>query len=705
MKISKIVLLLKNNLIYYAVAITIGMLIINNLVYFVLVIPYGYYLYKVKNIHIKYIGIIVAVYIVSYTIQFSNELTIKESYEVTVLNNIEVDQYTSFIGEIGNNKVNVYLKDEVNLKPGDTLQVTGEIKIPDKATTPYGFNYRNYLKSKNIYQSIFTESYEITGHKWVLDSVPFAIENYIDDNIYYSKDYVKTFILADKNDFDQQTILEINNLGISHLFAVSGMHIGIIVLALKKLIAYLKIEDKKSDIMISLFLLFYIVITSFAPSVIRASLMFVFLVINKRLAFEFKTLDILSLIYILLLIYNPYYMYSLGFVLSFFVTFIILLSKNVLSNKSTNIQLLYLSSIAFFFTLPIVMNINHEVNLMTVLYNVGFIYIVTFILLPLSYLTFVFPMFDKLFSYIIDMFESIVSLLYKIGFMKISISFNNVFVILLYYILLVILMIKFEQRKTIKNQVIGLLLLLLFASNIAKVNLVTSVNFIDVYGDSTLIVDSFDQCNILIDTGEVDEYNTVVNFIKSKGIKRIDYLIISHMHSDHYGEANDVINNFEVVNFVSNNFNDGYIDRNINCGNLNLYIYPLGDPSKNENNNSLIISVDVKGEHYLFTGDIEKEAELDFIENYQFDIDVLKVAHHGSRTSSTEEFIKIFAPSDAFISAHRYNKFNHPNIETINTLEKYNVNTHQTFLEGTIEIKYIFKDRYIFSNPPTWYML
>ncbi|MFK5884068.1 MAG: DNA internalization-related competence protein ComEC/Rec2 [Candidatus Izemoplasma sp.] len=698
--ILKIVSLLKNNLIYYVLFILVLLLSINNYVYLIIFIPYIYFLFKNKRNHIKYIIAVSIILCVSYFLQYNRSITLKEEYQVTVISDVSTNNYTSFTGKINNRLIKVTIKDDIVLAPGDILIISGEVKTIESPTVPYSFNYKLYLKSKHIYQSIYVDDYEIVDNKFIIQKIPYLIEKYIDKNIHFSEEYVKTFIIADKDDFEDEIIDNINNLGISHLFAVSGMHIGIIVLALKKLLNELKISNKNSDILISLFLVFYMVITSFTPSVVRASMMFIFLLINKRYMIKLSTVDILSLIFLLLIIYNPYYMYSLGFVLSFIVTFIIILSKDILVKKSKINQLFLIALVANLATIPLIMNVNYEINLLSIFYNLFYIYFVTFLILPLSYLTFIIPLFDKIFYQIIILFEYSIEIFSNIDLLKLKMSFHNPLLLILYYVFVFKFFISLEEKKLQIKNIIPIILVLFLTSNIQYFNPIKSVTFIDVYGDAIFIKDSYNQCNILIDTGNVDDYDSVVNYLKNMNIKRIDYLIISHMHSDHYGETNDIVKSFEVVNFITNNNQVWDTDRNITCGNIEIQIYPLFEIDKNENNNSLILSLYIAGEHYLFTGDIEAETEEKFALKYDFEIDILKVAHHGSNTSSSQIFIETFSPKEAVISAHRFNTFGHPSMPTLATLNSYDITVHQTNLEGTITFKYIFGKRIKYTYPP-----
>lgn len=255
-------------------------------------------------------------------------------------------------------------------------------------------------------------------------------------------------------------------------------------------------------------------------------------------------------------------------------------------------------------------------------------------------------------------------------------------------------MISLENKSNYRKRFLYIIILLIIVYISPNLNPVKSVSFIDIYGDSTLITDSYNKCNILIDTGEYDEYNSVIHYLKAKNIKRLDYLIISHFHSDHYGEASDIIQDFIVNTVISKDNVANYEDKLLYCGSISIYIYPFTYKEENENNNSIIMSLFINDKHYLFTGDIELSREVSFKKKYDFEIDYLKVPHHGSITSSNEEFIESLNPKEAFIIVSIKNLHGHPHDQVIKRYKEMGIPVYRTDLNGTIEVYYIFGKEY-----------
>ena len=244
-------------------------------------------------------------------------------------------------------------------------------------------------------------------------------------------------------------------------------------------------------------------------------------------------------------------------------------------------------------------------------------------------------------------------------------------------------------------------------TNIKYFNKNNYLTMIDVgQGDSILL--ELKNKNILIDTGgnSFSDYNIAVNklipYFKSLGIKKIDYLILTHGDYDHLGEAVNLINNFKVDKVILNNdkFNDLETelinvlnDRNINyfknvkqLSIFNNKLYFLNDELySNENDNSIVLYVVVNDVKMLFMADAGISVEHDIIKKYNLnDIDILKVGHHGSKTSTSKEFITQIQPKYALISVGANNWYGHPHEEVLENLNSSNI--YRTDLNGSIKI-------------------
>ena len=234
-----------------------------------------------------------------------------------------------------------------------------------------------------------------------------------------------------------------------------------------------------------------------------------------------------------------------------------------------------------------------------------------------------------------------------------------------------------------------------------------SVHIIDVgQGDCILIKTPEDQ-NILVDGGDENCYKFIKTYLKLHKVKKLDIVIATHFDKDHIGSLDEVINNFNVKKIYSPNqkCDSSHYDNLVkSCQNKNLKINYLTkddfikvdnnininilSPSyiqDNSNLNSIVFNLKYKDMDFLFTGDCEETNELEMINSFELnDIDFLKVAHHGSSSSSTEDFIKEISPSIAAISCGYKNQYGHPHKSTLDTLKKYGAKTIRTDINGDL---------------------
>ena len=585
-----------------------------------------------------------------------------------------------------------------NYSFGDKIYIEGEISVPNNNTIPNNFNYKDYLYHKYIYYIIKIDKIKIISKN---DNIFLNIKNSIYkriDTIKYN-DYLYAFILGKSYYIDSEVLNNYKINGITHLFALSGLHVSmfssIILFILKKI----KLNEKLSYFITSLFLIFFAFIASFTPSIVRSVLFFILSSINNVYYLYIKPKYLLYIVFSILIFINPFYIYDTGFILSFCISFFILLfnEKNKINNNLLSI--LVISILSTLSSLPIIINMSYEINILGFINNLFFIPYVTYIVFPLSIIVVFISKLSFILNFLIIIMEYISKVSSNILNVKLIFPKMNLFLIIIYYVLLILIVKKINLKKIF----IIYLSFLYFRCNFDKNNY---VYFIDVgQGDSALIITKNNK-SILIDTGGKVGSNyslmksNVIPFFKSIGIRKLDYLFITHGDYDHAGYGIDLVNNFNVKNKFTNKGKYNSLEKKLNIKSFNnsyikidnVEIYSLNSKLyNNENSDSLVLLVIIDNYKLLFMGDASINTEKDIMNNYDIgDVFILKVGHHGSKTSSSEEFINSVNPKYSIISVGKNNKFGHPNKEVLDNLS--NSKIYRTDIDGSIMFK-IKKDK------------
>ena len=609
--------------------------------------------------------------------------------------------------------INYYqeLLEDINL--GDEISVSGKIKVPSNNTVPNQFNYKRYLLNNNIFYTVTAKSVTKTANN---TNVIYYLKGKINeriDKITYTNEYLKIFILGDTSSLDEETSKSYQQNGVSHLFSISGMHISLfaaIILYVMKRISYNNYYNY--SIVIS-FLIFYSLLIGSSPSVIRSLTMYVLFAINKLFNLKIKNLDIMCFVLTIMLIINPYYLYNISFQYSYLISFSLVLFSYKLKNiKNKIMKSLYTSFISFLVSFPICIYNFYQVNVFSIILNIFLIPFVSIIIFPLSLVCFIIP---KL-SVILNIFTSILQFIsltiykYKIG--QIVFSKPSIIIVLIYYILIYL----FIYNK--KN--IYLLIIIVSHKLYPLIDSSFTVTYLDVgQGDSIFIKYPHNQGNILIDTGGIvnSDYQVAINktipYLKSFGVTKLDYLILTHGDYDHMGDSNVLVNNFKVKNVVFNCGPINTLEKELNkllkekqipsyyCINKisiknNKLEFLNTKHYDNENDNSNVIYTNYNNYRFLFMGDAGLSKEKDILKKYNLEsIDFLKVGHHGSNTSSSEEFITNIHPKYSLISVGKNNKYGHPKESVLEVLS--NSKVYRTDLNGSIEIK-ISNNKYMIKT-------
>lgn len=551
------------------------------------------------------------------------------------------------------------------------------------------FEYSEYLENNNISNYYKLEEFKFKKNRFVIAKIQ---DFFIKDLKEYK--YINTLVFAYK-DSDDSIYDASEKIGISHLLAVSGMHVSLLVLIIEFILKKLFYFENLIDGFVVLFLFIYLFLTNFELTVLRSVMMIIFSKVFKKL--HFTTLDIFSLTGIIFLVLNPRYLFLMSFQLSFLVSFTIVIFGKNFKIENKIVQAYVIGIIAFLVTLPIILNANYEVNLLSIIFGPIYVLFFEFILYPITLILMVFPKLYFVLKYVYDLFESSIYMLSDINTFNIIFGKLNRFSFILYYVILFFLLVSFEIKRGRMLFCFSLLLFLSIIYNKAYLNPFYEVKAYDVgQGDSVLISLPFNQGNFLFDC-----YNNVDEYLKRDGIKDIDIVFLSHGHSDHIGSYEKIMKNFNVTNTYTsvyansdmlNQYKKHYDIKTLKVNdilkykNISFNIFGPMKDYKDENNNSLVIKGLFERFSILFTGDIEIEVENDLIMTYKNKLksDILKVSHHGSNTSTKKEFLEYVEAKYYIICVGKNNFYGFPNNHNLKNKD----NVFRTDKDGTIRLRF-----------------
>ena len=655
-----------------------------------------------SNYVIKIITILLFVIDIIYT----NYHCFKSKYDedntefIGIVTNYELKEDKIVIEIKGYEKliVNYKYNDEIfnKLSYGDKILVKGKLYVPNKNSNFNAFNYQKYLYYKKIYYIVNASSIDkIQNNKNYFYTIKNILYKKIENM--KSSDYIKTLLFCDNSlSKDVKDSYRIN--GISHLFSVSGMHINFFISILFWYLNKITFNKRIKFIINDIFIILYLILFPSA-SLFRCAIMSILFSIDFIFKLKIKKIDILFLTLLFSIIINPFIIYDLGYIYSYIVTFFLILSSNKLKKMNRLSKIIYISILSFIVSIPITIYNSYEVNIISVLLNIFLVPIISIIILPLTIVTFIFPIFDNVLFLFTSLLESISLFISKIDITKIIFPKPSIIIIVIYYLVIIF---SYRNRKYL------LIIVFLFMGIYIYPYLNNSFKVVmfDVgEGDSYLIKYPNNKGNILIDTG-FNEYrmkNEIISHLKSIGIRKLDYLIITHGDEDHMGEAITLVNNFKVDKVIFNIGEYQTLEKELikvldkkkikyynNLKQLNIDKYKLYFLNTkiydNENDNSNVIYFNYKNFKFLFMGDASVKREMDILDKYNLiNIDLLKVGHHGSKTSSSKKFIDEVNPKYSLISVGKNNRYGHPNKEVLNNLEKTKI--YRTDIDGSIMYK------------------
>ena len=599
------------------------------------------------------------------------------------------------------------------------IELEGKVSEPEGQRNFGGFDYQAYLKTQGIYQTLTIKSIQSLKQVsswdigenlsslrrkaivWIKTHFPDPMRNYM------------TGLLLGHLDTDFEEMNELySSLGIIHLFALSGMQVGFFMDAFKKLLLRLGLTQEKLKWLTYPFSLIYAGLTGFSASVIRSLL-------QKLLAQHgVKGLDNFALTVLVLFIIMPNFFLTAGGVLSCAYAFILTMTSKegeglkAVARESLVISLGILPTLSFYFA---------EFQPWSILLTFVFSFLFDLVFLPLLsilfILSFVYPVTQ--FNFVFEWLEDIIRLVSQLASRPLVFGKPNAWLLIL---LLVSLALVYDMRKNIKR-LAGFSLFIVGLFFLTKYPLENEITMLDVGQGESIFLRDVTGKTILIDVGgkagsdkKIEKWQekattsnaqrTLIPYLKSRGVAKIDQLILTNTDKEHVGDLLEVTKAFHVVEILVSKGNLTQKEfvaeleasqtkvRSVTEGeNLPIFGSQLEVLSPRQiggrdRDGSLVLYGKLLDKHFLFTGNLKEKGEKDLLKHYpNLDVDVLKAGQHGSKTSSNPVFLEKFKPETTLISVGKNNRAKLPHQETLTRLETIKSKIYRTDQNGAIRFK------------------
>ena len=622
---------------------------------------------------------------------------------------------------------------------GMKFEVMGVFKEPEPPAHQYGFNMKSYLKSKGSLGIL-----EISD--WVYLRATSSISQKISYQRYYLIQHIEntfpssliaetqSLLIGFQENVDSEMTRAYQKLGITHLFAISGLHIAIVSLIVFQGLLRMGVRRELATILLIVVLPIYGVLAGGAPSVWRAVLVVEFILLTQK----FKKLsmdDALAISFIFFVFLEPWSIYQVGFQLSYLATVSLIYSSNLLNRfKSWLVQSFLITFVCQLIVYPLLLYHFYELSLSSLIANIVFVPLFSFIILPINIVLLIVSFLPgQIVNILFIIYEPLRESLSQFILWVQTIPHQmwipgkpSLVLIVMAYISVFCAFYIMDKGAKLWKYCLVLFVPILLLQIHNNWNNQMKISFVSVGQGDCILVELPNREEIyLIDTGgllrfEQEEWKktrepyevgrqVVVPYLKGKGIHRIDKLIITHADSDHVEGAEEILKEIEVseIHISPNSYtkevmNDLIVEakhRGIpimeqmagNSWKVNQfsfqYLWPT-DMTYEGNNDSLVLYVTNGGFQALFTGDLEAAGEEKLVRQYPQlkNITVLKAGHHGSKTSSSEVFVQKLLPQITIFSTGKNNRYGHPSKEVVERFQLYNHKTLNTAEDGTIEI-------------------
>jgi competence protein ComEC len=613
----------------------------------------------------------------------------------------------------------------------------------EEKRNPSQFNYKQYLASQGIYSQVGIRqiiSIAPVHSIWRWSFFRKHVLNAIDNNFSNkSSSLAKALLIGYKNELAREEKISFSRAGLSHIMAVSGLHVGFLLLPFWLVIPFfwtLKYGKQIGITLLIIILFIYAGLTDFSPSVTRASLVGILLAYGKLFHKVRDSKNLTAVAALVILLINPSDLFSIGFQLSFGAVYIILLTAPVIQRQlpawirfrwyGKPIMIIIISFIVQVGLFPLLAYYFGEFSLVGPLANafvIPFLGIAVPFALALLLITPFASDLAQILNYPVDMFlqwlHDFVDIAANLPWSWVQVHVDSLLFFGIW--IAIIFLIASLPIPKLRWKFLALLLLVscLHQGNrvVQKLSPATlNLTFFDVGQGDAALVTTPNNKHFLIDVGRWQpDYNSakyiIIPHLKEQGINKLDAIFLSHPHADHIGGILEIIDSVPVDTIFNSGtdynsqlfktYNQKAFENNIPIRSLaagdnividpamRIFVYgPQESVSQsNVNNRSLVVELIYGETEFLFMGDAEQRQEENLVRRYpkMMDTDFLKVSHHGSKTSSGSLFLQSTTPQAGVVSLSKSNRFGHPHRRASKRLHEYIPSLYFTSLDGAVQ--------------------
>ncbi len=617
---------------------------------------------------------------------------------------------------------------DFDLVKGQHLRLDVSFEPLESPQNPGMFDYDRYLLTENITTQAVAQTVHYEGESVFTPIFTYRLKflhRLRDQLSETSFGLVSALVLGERSLLDDAFKDLFTRWHLTHLLAISGLHVGLMVHMLSLFLSRI-CRLNKETIWLVLLIVFiaFPFIAGGTPSVFRASLVGLFGYLALVIRTKVSTLDTLSFVFLFLIIIKPHWFFQLGFQYSFLITFSLVLSRPILSRfKKPMTSLLFMTALSFFITLPLQLSKFYSVNLLSLVINPPMNLLFSLLIIPLCFGTVLIALIVPVLLPVVDVilvtiFKGLFFVLTEVDrscYFPFVTGEPHLLHVSLYIVSLFLLLRLVDQQKYRQASRYGIMIVII-------VLLMKIMPYLEPYGQVTQL--SIGQANVLVielphrkgvflyDVGATtgkeyvevtdEAYMRVIKpFLHSRGIHKIDGIFLSHSHQDHIGSLAFLIEDFLVEHIYINAFFDQdsklpgitytllEADQRYRVNQQDFDVVLPVTHQEDQNDNSMVIYTTLGTLTFLLTGDISTQQEAVFLSRYpNSQVDVLMVAHHGSQTSTSADLLEQLDPRYAIISVGKNNRFHHPHPEVLTRLNSRQIQLFRTDRDGAVIYRY-----------------